>query len=206
MATQLIKRVVKGGYVKADTIGNGTWEIGRITKADNTHVWFESAQDGEVIRIQRSEAYKATAAEFEAAKGEQESPEPPKASTADVEDFRLEQEADGEEEGDVEEDVEGEGTGDEESSEMVKRKYKERYQKLTIGKRQTQVCGDELSIKLANMDTQDVYEWAAEIAEIPTEDLVARYEHLNHGQQRMILSNRIRAYLRKIQANAEPEE
>lgn len=188
---QLIKRVVKGGYVKADTLGNGNWEIGRITKADNTWVWFESAVDGEEIRISRTEAYKASEKEYKTALAARP------VNAAEEADANEEWEQQGLTDM-IEEDVEGLEEEAKAARSVVKKSYKERYLKAKAASgKATQICGDGLSQILVGKTLEEVYEFAADEMGIDLDDLHAKYEHLNPGQQRMVLGNRLRGFYRK---------
>jgi len=200
-----IKRVSKGGYVQADTTGTGTWEIGRIQDFNDTHVWFRSVSDMEIIKIRRDEAFKATPAEYEAAC---------KQATQDKKDVIMAKAAaklplqetgltDLAEEDEVLEDVEGMGEeeGEEEeedkSKSIVKKSYKKRYNKVKVSGKTTQNCGDLVSERLLGKTLDEIYVEVAEALEADVDDLAARYEHLNPGQQRMVLGNRLRALYKK---------
>lgn len=175
---KLIKRVVRGGYIAADTIGNGHWETGRITKFDNVWVWFESAVDGEEIRIGRSDAYKATEKEFKEALAEQKQPEQVAKTRAAIE------------EEDTDEDPK--------TKSIVPKDYKGRYTKVKSAKgRASQICGDGVSTMLAGKELEEVYEIVAEEMGLGIDDLYARYDHLNPGSQRMAIGNRLRGHYRK---------
>lgn len=59
-------------------------------------------------------------------------------------------------------------------------------------------AGDDVAIMLRSCDTLDkIYEAASEYLATPVADLKAKYAHLNNGQQRMNLGNRMRAKWRK---------
>lgn len=58
--------------------------------------------------------------------------------------------------------------------------------------------GDEVAVLLRSCDSLDkVYATAAEYLGVARDELVGKYSHLNHGQQRMNLGNRMRAKWRK---------
>lgn len=54
-------------------------------------------------------------------------------------------------------------------------------------------CGDGVARQLERKSLTEVYEIAAAKLGIPEEQLLAKYQHLNPGMQRMNLGNRIRA-------------
>ena len=180
---KIIERVSKGGYVQADTLGTGDWEVGKITDFDAKHVWFQSAADMQIVKIRRKEAFKATAQDYS------------KASKV---------EADGVEGNLTEEEevLEGMGQGDEgeeeeedeKSRSIVKKSYKKHYHKVKVGGRTTQNCGDLVSEKLLGKTLEEIYDTVAETLEEDVDNLAARYEHLNPGQQRMVLGNKLRAF------------
>lgn len=61
--------------------------------------------------------------------------------------------------------------------------------------------GDEVAALLRSCDTLDkMYAVASEYLADPVENLRKKYGHLNHGQQRMNLGNRMRAKWRKTHA------
>ena len=60
--------------------------------------------------------------------------------------------------------------------------------------------GDPVAQKLATMDLDDIYSYAATILKMPKQELIDKYEHLNVGMRRMNIGNRIRAALKKAQA------
>lgn len=224
-----IKRVSKGGYVQADTTGTGSWEIGKITNFDTKHVWFQSAADMQIIKIRRDEAFKATAQDYAKAAQEAESTEivekaaSKRDAAQEAESFHLHHRKDDnqamaglhrratdngnlDEEEEVLEDVEGMGEDEdgeeEESRSIVKKSYKKRYNKVKIDGRYTQNCGDLVSEQLLGKTLDEVYDITAETLEDDVDNLAARYEHLNPGQQRMVLGNKLRAFY-KAQMKAE---
>lgn len=201
MNNQLIKRVSIGGYVKADTTGTGTWEVGKINKFDDKFVWFESALDGQEVRISRQEAYKATAEEFkaEATKYVPTSEETPLEATeatnselsADEED-RLEQLA--EEAGEA-------------AKSIIKAEYKERYVKAKAASgKSSRHSGDPVAVALEGKSLEECFEYVAEAMGESPEDYAARWAHLNMGQQRMCVGNRLRTFLKKQSASEEMAE
>lgn len=66
--------------------------------------------------------------------------------------------------------------------------------------------GDRVAVALVGLALAEVYELAAEIVTaeakpVAVADLQAKYAHLNDGQQRMNLGNRIRGTLNRIDKN-----
>ena len=59
---------------------------------------------------------------------------------------------------------------------------------------------DEVAIMLRGKTLDEVYEIAESWLIISAEELKARYAHLNAGQQRMNVGNRLRAYIKKSKA------
>lgn len=62
---------------------------------------------------------------------------------------------------------------------------------------------DEVAVMLRGKTLDEVYEIAESWLIIPAEELKARYAHLNAGQQRMNVGNRLRSYIKKSKADAE---
>ena len=178
MTMQKIKRAVAGGFIQADMTGTGCFEVGRITRFDADKIWFESANDGKEVWVQRHAAYKATRGEYELA----------------LHNAAREADAD-QEEADEMEDATQPADSDEEEHEsrsIVPKHYKDEYVKVKVGKHYTQDSGDELAIMLRGKSLDETYEFAAQVLDVVLADLYAKYEHLNPGQQRMVLGNRIR--------------
>lgn len=65
--------------------------------------------------------------------------------------------------------------------------------------------GDVVATALAGLGLNGVRAIAAEMTGIPSEELGAKYAHLNVGQQRMNLGNRIRGAVNKMNKHAESE-
>ena len=67
--------------------------------------------------------------------------------------------------------------------------------------------GDAVATNLAGLSLEAVYSVASQALSTPVEDLQAKYGHLNPGQQRMNLGNRLRGLVQKVdKANANLEE
>lgn len=75
------------------------------------------------------------------------------------------------------------------------RKYAVNYTKATKGVSRTKHCGDGIA-QILNDKVENVahlYKATSKLTGVPEADLKGRYGHLNQGQQRMNLGNRIRA-------------
>lgn len=58
--------------------------------------------------------------------------------------------------------------------------------------------GDDVASILSKLTLDETYDVAAELLDAPVHELVAKYQHLNAGQQRMNLGNRIRAKVKAL--------
>lgn len=56
--------------------------------------------------------------------------------------------------------------------------------------------GDEVATMLRGKSLDEAYEVASELLGVPAEELKDKYAHLDHGRQRMVLGNRMRAILK----------
>lgn len=65
--------------------------------------------------------------------------------------------------------------------------------------------GDAVATALSGHSIDSVYGIAAEMTGTAVEDLQAKYAHLNVGQQRMNLGNRIRGAVNKMDADEKAE-
>lgn len=189
---QLIKRVTIGGYVKADTVGNGSWEIGRITKFDEKFVWFTSCVDGQEIRIARNEAYKATAEEFN---GASKTTEPAAVALTAATEQELD-EAFEQEIANAADDLEDPFHN---TRSIVPESYRRRYHKTRSAAGTTSLHnGDPVAQMLAGKPLDLCYDiLAGYIDDVTLETKIAKWGHLNPGQQRMQIGNAIRAALKK---------
>ena len=193
---QMMKRIDLGNRIKADTAGTGNIEIGTITEFNKRDgiVTFRSVVDGTEIMINRSAAMKCTKAEFDAATGQQQ-------EEAGMDDEMMIAEQEETETEDLTmEDLEAEELETDEESEegtdgrsIVPRKYRDLYKARNAANGIKDMdCGDALASTLRGKKLEEVYEIAAEALEVGVEELKAKYSHLNNGQQRMVLGNRIR--------------
>jgi len=57
--------------------------------------------------------------------------------------------------------------------------------------------GDEAAVMLRGKSLDETYTAAARFLRVPENDLRTKYEHLNPGQQRMNLGNKIRFAIKK---------
>ena len=190
MSLQKIQRAVAGGYIQADMTGTGCFEVGRITRFDADKIWFESAMTGEEVWVQRRAAFKATRGEYELALHNAAREAETSGNPEDVIDTLPEKPESAPMMGD--DDVDGLDEEEHESRSIVPKHYKDEYVKVKVGKHYTQDSGDELAIMLRGKSLDETYEFAAQALDVVLADLYAKYEHLNPGQQRMVLGNRIR--------------
>ena len=190
---ETLKRIDIGGRMQADTTGLGDWEVGIITDYDKKAgvVTFRSARDGEEIRINRQHCYKATKAELEEA--EQEGIEQEQHDT-EVEEFEKAMI------GEIAPATIDEVDEADDSKNIVPSKYRSRYHQVESAKGKRSLDnGDPVAQALRGLELADVYQVvASELGEDHAE-LEERYAHLNPGQQRMVLGNKLRAYWRKMQ-------
>jgi len=188
MKNELIKRAQIGGYVKADTTGtNVNWEVGKITKTDDKSIWFESATDGEIIKIARQHAFKATKAEYDAATGGADTDE-------DGEDENYESEPD--DAADVEAELEDEDEAADEKS-IVKRHYRINYvNSYSAEGNSSKHNGDRIALLFEGKDLNEVYGVVARTLGLSQDSMMAKWVHLNKGQQRMLAGNALRKFLK----------
>lgn len=186
-----LKRINIGGYVKADVVGDGTWDYGVISghdkKADT--VTFTSVFDNESITINRDHAMKATRAEVEENTNPRaevvvdEAPvtykEDMARKDAELEEVKLE----------VEE-IEAEAA--KASRSIVPEHYRATYTRTRVNNKTHVDNNDGVAQSLRGQSLETVYEVASEVLKETVMSLRAQYEHLNPGQQRMVLGNRIR--------------
>lgn len=80
------------------------------------------------------------------------------------------------------------------------RRYAQNYAKAKTTKgKPTKHCGDFTASLMVGLTLDQVYQLAARITEGTPETLRQRYGHLNLGQQRMNLGNRIRGALKRFE-------
>lgn len=195
MKNELIKRATVGNYVKADTTGTNTnWEVGEITNADSKHIWFKSAVDGQEVKISRQHAFKATREEFEAAKFSVSHTASTRKKAAKS---QLEKEDLSTESEDASE-VESMLAESDETRSIVKKCYRSKYlNTYSANGNSSKNNGDPVAALLEGKTLEEAYEKAAEIGGIDATELAGRWDHLNPGQQRMLIGNHIRKNLRE---------
>lgn len=91
-----------------------------------------------------------------------------------------------------------EGNDESEDKETVSRRIdRSRYvsTKCASGRKSLD-NGDAIALKLRGKPLEDAYVMAAEALEVTVESLIMQYQHLNNGQQRMCLGNRIRGHFK----------
>lgn len=84
---------------------------------------------------------------------------------------------------------------------IVAGEARRRYQTTKVG---DVVCvdnGDPVATALRGLDINDVFKIAADVLQTTQKELHAKYDHLNVGQQRMNLGNRLRKAVRQNPAN-----
>jgi hypothetical protein len=198
MKNELIKRAQVGGYVKADTTGTNTnWEVGKITRTDDKSIWFESATDSEIIKISRQNAFKATPAEYDAAKASVKSVDKyaknisKMSAKAPVEKEDLDTSAD--DAGDVESEL------DEDAAErsIVKRCYRANYLNTYSSEgNSSKHNGDRVAIMFEGKNLDEVYDTVARAIGCDSQAMKDGWAHLNVGQQRMLAGNKLRKFLK----------
>lgn len=226
-----VKRATVGQLVKADVSGFGEWLVGTIVSWTKTSVTFAPADGTEEVTVARTECYKATQAEFDA-----QAPATPAEPAKKVKPATQEQLADlfGEDEefedtddtkftkkptGKVyrsvtgvlwthEDGVVGHDTDEEEEHPLKKiREYAKHYETcLAASGKKSKDNGDQVAHMLRGKTLEEVYTIASDMMDVEFEDLVARYAHLNDGQQRMCVGNRLRGYIRKLEAEEGDSE
>lgn len=86
-----------------------------------------------------------------------------------------------------------------EETKTVIRPDVEKYQKARAASGSySQHNGDPVAVALQGANLDEVYSLASEVTGVPESDLHAKYDHLNPGQQRMSLGNRIRGVVNKM--------
>lgn len=105
-------------------------------------------------------------------------------------------EAQGEGHGDADEDIEDEG--ETAPGSIVKSEYKARYlnTRSATGS-SSKICGDAISVMMNGQTVERCAEIVAEHTGDSAADLLSRYEHLNPGQRRMNIGNRLRHWAKE---------
>lgn len=81
---------------------------------------------------------------------------------------------------------------------IVADSYRRRYQNVrSVNNNSSKICGDRISKMLHGKTLQEVAGIVAEYTGDSAADLLSRYEHLNPGQRRMNIGNRLRHWAKK---------
>lgn len=73
-----------------------------------------------------------------------------------------------------------------------------KYEFIAIDGRKAKDNGDEIAMLLRGLDLNGCYALAAKRMQLPVSELINKYRHLNPGQQRMCIGNRLRGHYTKI--------
>lgn len=224
-----VKRATVGNLVKSDAAGDGVWIVGRITASDTKKgtITYAPADGTEEILIKREHAYKATQEEFNTQAGVPNKPKP--LTAAEFEELVTPKKRDTEEVllsdiqhaprrvhttingnkwtsdgSDLTEEELAEDDGKEKPLSRVK-DYIEKYDVVIAASgKKSRDTGDAVAKDLRGMTLVDTYKRVASILDTDVTELVNKYNHLNEGQQRMCLGNRLRGHYRRL-ARAEEE-
>lgn len=196
-----VKRATIGQIVKGDVTGTGEWVVGRIVGFDDKHIEFRPANmanDSADVRMVRAEVFKATEAEF-----------------AEEEKRVIKQPVIGEFEHcphcgthlsngyQTDDNLRADGLPglamyeyvclacNAEFGPLIKRS-KAVYNCRSYSGRLSKDNADSVALLLRGKPLDEVYEIAADVLGVTLESLVARYQHLNPGQQRMCLGTLLR--------------
>lgn len=143
--------------------------VGKIVAHTAETISIELAGSNEVIEAVRANCIKATAEEY--------------TSAAELA-FEAE--------------IEATDIDEEEKQDSFCRLSNKRYEPfITCNDSLSYDNGDEVAIALRALTLADTYAACANVIGTAKGELIARYSHLNNGQQRMNLGNRIRAAFRK---------
>lgn len=189
-----IKRVNIGSYVRT-----ASGKRGVITGSDKENVFF-TAHDGEEMKVYRGAAFKCTRKEYEAfvAKHEQELAEEGAVLGLQGEDLDLTPEDADEAQGEGHEDADGGIEGKTAPRSIIKSEYKTRYLNTrSAAGSSSKICGDAISIMMNGQTIERCAEIVAEYTGDSAADLLSRYEHLNPGQRRMNIGNRLRRWAKE---------
>lgn len=175
---QNLKRASIGGYVRADVTGLGEWLVGRITSFNDTSVTFQPADGSELVKMARFDVFKATKAEFD-----------------DVFMERVEQEAETQQQEIIDLELLEDCSP---KNGVVNPDRTKQYQiGITAFGRKSRHSGDAVAKLLEGKDLADVISIVAKETGMKCDDLASRWDHLNHGMQRMNLGNLLRRHLEK---------
>lgn len=197
----LVKRATIGQIVKGDVTGLGEWVVGRIVGFDDKYIEFRPANmanDSADVRMIRAEVFKATEAEFT----EEEKRVIKKPVIGEFEHcpscgIHL---SNGYQTDDNMRAIGYPGLAMHEYvclacncefGPLIKRS-KAAYNCRAASGRLSKDNSDSVALLLRGKKLYDVYEIAADFLGVTLESLVARYQHLNPGQQRMCLGTLLR--------------
>lgn len=190
--SNLIQRVTKGGYVRASH--QGCEYIGVITGWDHRSIIYETLdEEGDKVEfeVERSAAFKASKKEYE------KFVEATKYAVDELlgnpegvdHDALVEQEARDSDEGEEPE------VDEENEKSIVKKRYRQRYAKSkSASGNSSKICGDGTSKELEGLTLDEAYHHVADVTGEDVSDMVQRWAHLNVGQQRMLVGNKLRKF------------
>lgn len=217
---ETVKRATIGNLVKSDATGFDEWIVGRITASDTKKgtISYQPADGSEEIIAKRDGVFKATQAEYDAQSGQLslnmdaaklddvlntaanvalgrstgKAPERPTEAVEYSEAILAAEESD-----------EGEEDGKEEPLSRIKKYVKNYETVLASSGKKSKDSGDRVAVELRGLTLDAVYGVVATALDTDVETLIAKYCHLNEGQQRMCLGNRLRGLYRRQEAAAE---
>lgn len=177
----LATRFRKGDYITFISNKGHKTKAGRVISVSGDFVVVEGPEGQ--AEVTKGQCFKSDAKEYNRVA----------ASTAATPGMIYE-DGDDENEGfDDEEELNDDEADDIEGKEMVPKRYVQKYKELS-GERH---CADAVAMQLKDMPLDQVYKVAAKILGLTQTELMAKYGHLNNGQQRMNLGNRMRNALKK---------
>ena len=177
--TRTIKRINIGMAVRTIADNDDDRVYGTIKGYTDTHATIEIAGTALISDIERSELEKATKDEIEAVIAE-----------------AVAQQQEDEDEDD--------GKSGSTFRRLVIRTKAEQYQiYLSLSGKKSLDNGDQVALLLRGKTLDEVYSLTAEHLLTTVEELKERYKHLNAGQQRMNLGNRLRKIVRDLEKQAE---
>lgn len=220
-----VKRATIGNLVKGDASGFDEWIVGKITAVDSKKgtISFAPADGTEEITMVRSEVYKATTLEY----AEQDvNAKQPKLNTRPdlnnvlntMADVALGRNTGKDNEKPVvasenpeailaaETDPEAEEDTKEEPLARISTYAKNYETVLASSGKKSKDSGDRVAVELRGLALSDVYAAVALALDVDTTSLIIKYKHLNDGQQRMCLGNRLRGLYKRQDAEIEAAE
>jgi hypothetical protein len=192
-----VKRIAIGAKVTVDATGTGDWVVGEVFLYDAKlkKVTICEINTGELVVVIQPQLLRVTDYWWNQirVKDQEEDYEEEEEDYEDGDDYpeSLEDEDAEDEDAEAEEEAEG--------GSVVKEKYKARYKKTVTSQGRVSLHnGDPVSQELAGMSVEDTYQHIATQtkSEAAVSDLSIRWSHLNKGQQRMLLGNWYRNWLR----------